>query len=78
MFDDVITDMETNKKLSSIVTGLFLRRRKLKIALVFISQSSFKVPKTIRLNITHYFITKIPTKRETQQIASNHLPDVEF
>ena len=33
------------------------------------------MPKTIRLNATHYFIMKIPKKREFQQIASNHSSD---
>ena len=42
-----------------------------------ISQSYFKEPKTIRLNATHYFILKIPNKRKFQEIASNHLPDIE-
>ena len=56
--------MESNKKLCPIVTELFLRGRKLNISLVFISQSCFKVLKTIRLNTTHYFIMKIPNKRE--------------
>ena len=55
MFDDIITDMESNKKSSPIVTELFLRERKLNISLVFISRSYFKVPKTIILNATHYF-----------------------
>ena len=49
VFDDMITGMESNKKLSSIVTELFLRRRELNVLIVFISQSYFKVPKTIRL-----------------------------
>ena len=75
-FDDVIADMESNKKLSPIVTELFLRGRKLSISLVFTSQSYFKVPKTIRLNATHYFVMKIPNKRELQQIASNHSSDI--
>ena len=52
VFDNMITGMESNKKLSSIVTELFLRRRELNVLLVFISQSYFKVPKTIRLNAT--------------------------
>ena len=43
MFDDMTADMEYNKKLSPIITELFLRRRKLNISLVFISQSYFKV-----------------------------------
>ena len=34
--------------------------------------------KTIRLNATHYFIVKIPKKREPQQISSNHSSDIGF
>ena len=34
VFDDVIADMESNKKLSPIVTELLLRERKLKISLL--------------------------------------------
>ena len=62
----MISDMEANKELSPIVTELFLRRTKLNISFVFVSQSYFKVPKTIRLNATHYFIMKIPKKRQLQ------------
>ena len=58
VFDDTIADVESNKKLSPIVTELFLRGRKLNISLVFISQSYFKVFKTIRTNATHYLIMK--------------------
>ena len=76
--DDMMADMVSNKKSSPIVTELFLRGTKLNISLVFISQSYFKVPKTIRLNVTHYFIIKIPNKRELQQIASNHSSDIDF
>ena len=68
----MITDMIHNKKLNSIVTELFIRERKLNISLVFITQSYFKVPKDVRLNTTHFFISKIPNKRELQQIAINH------
>ena len=70
--------MESNKKLSLKVTEFFLRGRKLNISLVFMSQSYLKVSKTIRLNITHWFIMKIPNKRELQQIASNHSSDIDF
>ena len=41
VFDDLIGGIESNKKLSAIVTELFLRGRKLDISLVFISQSYF-------------------------------------
>ena len=66
VIDDMMKDIESHKKLSSKVTELFLRGRKLNISLVFISQSYFKVSKTIRVNATHYFITKILNKRELQ------------
>ena len=36
------------------------------------------MPKTIRLNTTHYFIMKIINKRELQQIESNHWYNIEF
>ena len=42
VLDGIIADMESNKKLSPIVTKLFLSERKLNISLVFISQSYFK------------------------------------
>ena len=78
VFDDMIADMINNKKLNSIVTELFIRGRKLNISLVFISQSYFKVPKDVRLNTTHFFIIKIPNKRELRQIAINHSSDIDF
>ena len=34
--------------------------------------------KIVRLNSTHSFITKIPNKRELQQIAFNHSSDIDF
>ena len=76
VFDDMIADMINNKKLNSIITELFIRGRKLNISLVFITQSYFKVPKDVRLNYTHFFIMKIPNKRELQQIALNHSMDI--
>ena len=75
VFDGMIADMISNKKLNSIVTKLSIRCRKLNMSLVFISQSYFKVPKDVRNNSTHFFIMKIPNKRELQQIAINHSSD---
>ena len=56
----------------------FLEEEKSIFHLFFISLSYFKVPKTIRLNATHYFIMKIPNNRELQQIASNHFSEKNF
>ena len=76
VFGDMIADMIHNKKLDSIVTGLFITGKKLNISLAFITQSYFKFPKDIRLNNSHFFITKIPNKREFQQIAINHSSEI--
>ena len=76
--DDLIADMLSNKKLNLIVTELFIRGRKLNISLVFIMQSYFAVPKTVRLNSTHYLVIKILNRRELQQITFNHSSDIDF
>ena len=78
VFDDMIADMINNKKLNAIVTELFIRGRKRNISIVFITQSYSKVPKDVRLNSTHFFIMKVPNKREVQQIALNHSSDIDF
>ena len=78
VFDDMIADMINNKNLSPIVTKLFIRGRKPNISIVFITQSFCKVPKDLILNSTHFFIMKIPNKRELQQIALNHSSDIDF
>ena len=57
---------------------MFIRNRKIITSIVFIMQSYFKVPKDVRLNSTHFFIMKIPNKRELQQIALNHSSDIHF
>ena len=68
VFDHMITDMIINKKLNPVVTELFIRGRKLNISIVFITQSYFKVPKDVRLNSIHFFIMKIPNKREINKL----------
>ena len=68
----MIDDMLNNKKLNPILTELFIRGRKLKIYLVFITKSYFAVPKNIRLNSTNHFIMKIPNKQEHQKIACHN------
>ena len=76
VFDNMIVDIESNKKSSP--TNFFLTGRKLNISFVFILQCYFKVPKTIGLNATHYFIMKIPNKRKLQEIALNYSCDIYF
>ena len=64
----MIVDMINNKELNSIITT----GTKLNISLVLSAQSFFKVPRDFRLNTTHFFISKIPNRRELQEIATNH------
>ena len=78
VFDDMIADMISNKKLNPIVIKVFYRDRKLNTSIVFITQSYFKVPKDVRLNSTHFFVMKIPNKRELHQIALNKSSDIDF
>ena len=39
VFDDMIPDMQNNEKLHEILNELFVRRRKLNISFIFITQS---------------------------------------
>ena len=64
------------KKPDSVVTELFIRGKKLNISLVFITQSHFKVPKDVRLNTTHFFISKIQNRSELREIVINHSSDI--
>ena len=45
VFDDMIADVLSNKKLNPVVTELFIRGRKLNISVFFITQSYFAVQK---------------------------------
>ena len=78
VFDDMIADIMTNKKFQAIIKELFIRRRKLNISFVFITQSYFSVPKEVRLNTTHYVIFKVNNRRELQQIGIDHSADIDY
>ena len=82
LFDEIISDMLSNKKFNPIVAESFIIGRKRNISLAFITRSYFSVPKNLsvqfRLNSTHYFVMKIPNKRELQRIAFNHSSDIDF
>ena len=63
VFDDMIVDMLSNKKLNPIVTELFIRGIKLNISFVFLTKPYFVVTRNIRISSAHYFAMKIPNKR---------------
>ena len=66
------------KNIEEYKNELFIRWRKSNISIVFITQSYFEIPKEVRLNTRHFFIMKIPNKRELQQIALNHSSDTDL
>ena len=68
----MIADTFSNKKLSPLVTQLFIRGRKLILENYPLFLSNFK------LNSTHYFLIKISNKSELQQITFNHSSDINF
>ena len=57
--------MLTNEKLNPIVTELFTRAKKLTFFLFVLLCNLISLSqKNIRLNIIHYFVMKVPSKRE--------------
>ena len=68
----------TNKNFQATIKELFIRCKKLNISFAFITQSSFSVPKDVRLDSTQYLIMKINNKRELQSIAINHSANIDY
>ena len=66
------------KKFQAIIKELFITCRKLKIPLVFTTQSYFSVPKDVTLNSAHYLIMRFNCKRELQNIVINHSADIDY
>ena len=77
VFNGMIADVITNKKFQAIIEELFIRCRKLNISLVFIAQSYFSVLKNVRLNSSHYLITKI-NRKGLQNIAIKYSADIDY
>ena len=74
----IVFDENNKKSIYPILTELSNSCRKLNVSLAFTVQSYFAVPKNIKLNFTHYSFTKVPNKREFQQIAVNYSSDIAF
>ena len=68
VFDEMIADIISNKKLNPLVTELFIEGRKLNISIVFITQSYFKVSKEVRLNSTFFLLWKFQTKENFNKL----------
>ena len=73
----MIADMINNKSLNLVEIESFIRGSKLNLSIAVITQSNFKLPKGVKLNLHILFIMEIPNKRELRQIALNHLSDID-
>ena len=79
VFDDMVADIEYNKKFKRIIKGLFYRARKINVSIVFITH--FRALKDARLNSVHYILMKIGNKKELKHIVeekSGHLDYKDF
>ena len=76
VFDDMIADIMTKKQFQA--KELFIIWKKLNTSLVFITRSYFSVAKDVRLNSTHYLITKINNRTESQSTAINHSAGIDY
>ena len=63
VLDDMIADIEYNKKFKRIIKELFYRARKINVSIVFTTQLYFRALKDARLNSTHYMLMKIGNKK---------------
>ena len=77
-FGDMTADKISNKKRHPVVTELFTRCKEVNIFLIFITKTHFPVAKDVRVNTTHFLITKISNRQELQQIVINHSFDIDF
>ena len=78
VFDDMISDIMTNKRFQAIIKELFIRCRNLNISIVFITHSYFSVSKEARLNSTHHLIMKINNRKDLKQIAIDHSAGIDY
>ena len=78
VFDDMIGDIEYNKKFKKIIKELFYRASKINDSIVFIMQSYFRALKDTRLNSTHSILMKIGNKKELKSIAEEKSGNLDY
>ena len=65
VWDDLVLSKDLSK-----VEQYYIRARKLNVSVIFISQSFFKIPKTIRNNCSYMVLLKLSGQREVNIILS--------
>ena len=78
VFNDMIADILSNKKLNPVVTELFIRGRKPSISFFLLHNLILLFQKNIKLKSACYFIMKFPNKQELQQIECKYSSDIDL
>jgi hypothetical protein len=68
IFDDVITE-----KNQDVYVNYFIRSRHRNCSVIYLSQSYFKIPISIRRNTTDFILFKIPRRADVNLIYNNHV-----
>ena len=77
-FDHIIDDMLNHKKYKQLVTEVSIRKRKLIISLILITQSYSAVPKNVRLYWAHLFTMKMSRIWEPHKTTISYFSDIGF
>ena len=65
IFDDYVCERNQRQLIDYFIQG-----RHKNCSVIYISQSSYKTPKDIRLNFSHFCIYEFPSSRESNRISS--------
>lgn len=63
IFDDMVVERD-----QKVIEDLFIRGRKRNASLIYLSQSYFDIPKTIRLNCNYVILFNLGNKRELTEL----------
>jgi hypothetical protein len=74
IFDDL---MLADKRIQAKITEFYIRALKRSCSLFYLSQSYFKIPKTIRNNCQYFFFFEIPSRRELNNIYMEYGFDID-
>lgn len=67
VFDDLVLMKDQSK-----INEHFIRGRKLHISVIYLTQSYFKTPKTIRINCRYIIIKKLSSKKDLKLLLSEY------
>jgi len=68
----VIFDDQVNEKNQRCISELYIRGRKKNISLLYLTQSYYKVPKTVRLQCQYIFVIKVSGVRDLKMMLMEY------